>query len=370
MTGALSGRLPGATVASVRLGPVHDGTNARARAYLSYSSGLGPPAVFVKRAGRVVPRVALVALRALGTEARLAASGVALPLEHPRPFGGGVRPGTLDTVVVMDDVAVLGGVPASGASPLPVDAVADGLEGLARLHGRFTVTAIPASLGFLRPWCLGRGWARVSVASLRRGMRRASLCRSEAAGAETAFTGGAGAAVTGGAGAAGAEAAVTGGTLPRGLDARRLGSQFAASARLAARGPQCFLHGDPHPGNTYALAGGGIGFLDWQLARIGHWSHDVGYFLVGSLSVEDRRTHERSLLADYLQALERAGGSPPPWAVAWARYCATPAFGLATWLHTLSFGSFQPVPVCLATIARFAAAYDDLDTARSAVAEG
>lgn len=105
------------------------------------------------------------------------------------------------------------------------------------------------------------------------------------------------------------------------------------------------------------------GFLDWQLARTGNWSHDVGYFVAGSLAVEDRRAHDRELLACYLDALGAAGATPPSLGQAWDRYRETSAFGLASWLHTLSFGTFQQPPACLATIARFAAAYADLDGA-------
>lgn len=337
MTAALAGRHPGAVVDQVRLGPVDDGTNARARATLAYVRGDGPPAVFVKRSGRLVPRLALLALRALATEARLAASGVVLPLPHPRPYAGGVDAARLGTVVVMEDVTVPGGMPHDAVSPLSVQAVSSGLAGLARLHVAFPATGLPEALGFVRPWRLSSAWGQVSVVSLARGMRRLRHLGA-------------------------------GDVLPAGLDPGRLGRQFAASARLAATGPQSLLHGDPHPGNTYSLAGGGTGFLDWQLARIGHWSHDVGYFLAGSLCVEDRRAADRALLAEYVDAAGRAGGMVPTWGEAWSRYRATPAFGLATWLHTLSFGRLQPVDACLATIARFAAAYADLGTARSAVA--
>ncbi|MGH9088559.1 MAG: phosphotransferase, partial [Acidimicrobiales bacterium] len=155
---------------------------------------------------------------------------------------------------------------------------------------------------------------------------------------------------------------------PRDLGAAGLGRQFRRHSLLAASGDQTLLHGDAHPGNTYVTAGGDVGFLDWQLARTGHWSHDVGYFLVGSLDVADRRRHERNLLAGYLDELGRSGVVAPSWESAWARYRAAPAFGLATWVHTLSFGTFQPVGVCVATIRRYAAAYEDLDTARSTVA--
>jgi len=153
-------------------------------------------------------------------------------------------------------------------------------------------------------------------------------------------------------------------------DIHVLAAQFKASARRAAAGLQTVLHGDPHPGNTYATAAGGTGFYDWQLARLGHWAHDVGYFLVGSLGVEDRRAQEGVLLEGYLDTLGRLGVRRPRAARAWEHYRATPAFGLATWLHTLSFETFQPEDACLAAITRFAAAYDDLGTAYASVCPG
>jgi hypothetical protein len=331
MTAALSSRFPGVVVDDVRVGPVEDGTNARARVALRSLRGTGPRSVFVKRSGSAVHRLALLALGALATEARLAASGTELPLDHPAHFAGGVSWGRLATVVVMEDVTTVGGIPNEATTPLGVDEVASGLEGLARLHVAFPADRLPPSLRFLRPWRLGRGWSAVSVASLVRGIRRVESSGSRVA-----------------------------------VSPVVLGRQFRQSALLAASGHQCLLHGDPHPGNTYSLPGWRTGFLDWQLARLGHWSHDVGYFLVGSLSVVDRRAHERWLLARYLDAVGRAGGEVPSWETAWARYRATPAFGLATWVHTVSFGRLQPADVCLATIGRFAAAYEDLGT-RSAL---
>src|SRR3546814_7238951 len=59
------------------------------------------------------------------------------------------------------------------------------------------------------------------------------------------------------------------------------------------RGPVTLLHGDAHVGNTYVLPDGSVGFLDWQVVRRGCWSQDVGYFLVGALTQDDRREHER-----------------------------------------------------------------------------
>ncbi len=339
MTAALSARLPGVVVSQVDVGPVAAGTNDRARVLVSYGRGDGPASVFVKRHGRLVHRLALGVLGALGTEARLAAAGEVLPLTHPTLYAGGLEASRLATVVVMDDVVASGATPNDAHRALSVDEVRAGLDGLAALHSRYWDRPLPAALRFLRPWRLGAAWAVASELNLHRGVRRL-----RALGALDAPE--------------------------RVADVHVLAAQFRESARRAASGAQTLLHGDPHPGNTYATAAGGTGFYDWQLARLGHWSHDVGYFLVSSLGAEDRRAHERALLEGYLDGLGRLGVRRPRAARAWEQYRATPAFGLATWLHTLSFATFQPIDVCLATISRFATAYDDLATAHVVVSPG
>ena len=73
--------------------------------------------------------------------------------------------------------------------------------------------------------------------------------------------------------------------------------------RSLTRSPQTLLHGDPHIGNTYVLPDGEVGFLDWQVLRRGNWSLDLGYFVQGALTTEDRRRHERALLEQYRDAL-------------------------------------------------------------------
>lgn len=337
MTVALSGRHPGVVVSGVAVADAVDGTNSRARVRVSYGPGSsehGPESVFVKREGRVVHRLALVALGALTAEARLALSGSDLPIEHPLSYGAGIDRARLAVVVVMDDVTTRGGRPNQATTALDVEEVRDGLAGLASLHASFWDRRLPEGLGFLRPWRLGRRWAPVSGVSLARGMSR---LHEEAPGLRP----------------------------PAGASAVRLERQFRGSAVLASTGPQTVLHGDPHPGNTYGLPGGRTGFYDWQLVRTGNWAHDVGYFIVSCLATDDRRAHERDLLTGYLEALARAGVDAPYAGDAWERYRAAPAFGLGTWLHTISAGSFQPTDVCVATIERFAAAYGDLETARA-----
>ncbi len=334
LTLAIANRCPGALVGAIEVGEVAAGTNRRASVRLAYTEGLGPSSVFIKMQGRMLHRLALVALGALAAEARLAASGLELPLDHPVAYASGVDWPRLATVVVMDDVVTDGGRPNDAGTALEVSEVEAGLDGLARLHAAYWDKRLPPALGFLRPWRLSRRWAPLSRSSLSRGLRRL-----EEAGQPELF--------------------------PPRLDAAGLERQFRHSATLAATGPQTVLHGDPHPGNTYALPGNRTGFYDWQLVRTGNWSHDVGYFLVSSLDVADRRRHEEELLNRYLDALRRAGVDGPASGDAWRRYRATPAFGLGTWMHTLSAGSFQPFDVCLAILRRFAAAYEDLETDRS-----
>ncbi len=344
MTAALARRCPGAVVENVDVGAVVDGTNRRARVSLLYADGGGPDSVFVKWHGRMTHRLALLALRAWAAEARLADCGGELPLEHPVAFAAGVDRPRHRTIVVMDDVTTTGGRPNSATEALEVPEVRAGLEGLARLHAAYWDRPLPPGLAFLRHWRLSARWAPISAASLHRGLRL--LRHPDRLGP----SGPAGRAVP---------------AMPAGLHASCLERQFRRSAALAASGPQTVLHGDPHPGNTYALPGSRTGFYDWQLVRTGHWSHDVGYFLVSSLDIDDRRRHEKELLGNYLDGLGRGGVAPPAMEHAWARYRATPAFGLCTWLHTLSFGSLQPADVCLTTLGRFASAYGDLETDHS-----
>lgn len=331
MTAALAARFPGAVVGEIELIGHTRGTNDRAAVALRYASGEGPSRAFVKLHGAPLNRLALIALRAFYAEAELAASGVELPIESPLPIAAGWERRRLATIVVMEDVTLRDGEPNSAARPLNVAQARDGVRQLARLHAAFAGGGLPPALSFVRSWRLSRGWSPISAASLTRGL---ALAR-----------------------------AVDGAEALRHARALTLARQFRLSADLAAGGPQTLLHGDPHLGNTYSLRGGRVGFYDWQLIRSGNWSHDLGYFLVSALTVRDRREHERDLLNAYLAAQREGGGTPPDAAAAWERYRATPAYGLATWLHTLAGGSFQARGDCLAVIERFAAAYADLETA-------
>lgn len=331
MTNALGRRFPGAVVDRVQVTRIDEGTNLRAHIAIHYAAGCGPTRVFVKMDSTPFHRLLLFALGALSAEARLARPELTLPLEHPELYAGAMQPARLRAIVVMEDVTTRCGRPNEATTPLSVDSVRSGLQGLARLHAAFWDRRLPATLEFLRPWRVGPAWAPFVRFNLARALHR---LREE-----------------------GLERLV-----PASIQAGTLAWQFRATARLAVTGPQTVLHGDPHPGNTYTLTGPVTGFYDWQLIRIGSWSHDFGYFLISSLDVADRRAHERDLLRSYLDDLDCAGVTAPDFETAYGLYRAAPAFGLGSWLHAYVFGGLQHVSICLSTVERFAAAYQELET--------
>jgi aminoglycoside phosphotransferase (APT) family kinase protein len=127
--------------------------------------------------------------------------------------------------------------------------------------------------------------------------------------------------------------------------------------------PQTLLHGDPHIGNTYVLPDDEVGFLDWQMVRHGNWSLDLGYFLQGALTIDDRRAGERDLLDEYRGTLTLPAEEMPTAEEVWLRYRASVAHGLAIWMATLSGGdAWQRADICLAFAQRYSAAFIDLET--------
>jgi Ecdysteroid kinase-like family len=137
-----------------------------------------------------------------------------------------------------------------------------------------------------------------------------------------------------------------------------------ALQRHQSKLPQTLLHGDSHLGNTYLLPGHRGGLLDWQLCVRGYCLHDVSYLLATSLTIEQRRQHERELLNRYLQRLREHGvRHPPSFDETWREYCRAMVWGVYIgWLTTpvVNYGWEINVMNHL----RLTTAYEDLDTAR------
>ena len=72
--------------------------------------------------------------------------------------------------------------------------------------------------------------------------------------------------------------------------------------------PFAVIHGDYRLDNLlFTPAGNDVIAVDWQTAGIGPPLRDVAYFLGNSVTTEERRAHEESLLADYHAALVARG---------------------------------------------------------------
>jgi len=333
MTAALGEHFPGVTVDRVTVALRDDGTNRRARLALTYAAGSGPATVFAKA---VDPEHAeLVALTSgLFHEPRLFSSGVQLPLDHPAVYTALIDEPGSNFLMIMEDVVGRGADPRDSTRPMTVEQAANGVRGLARLHSRFwgeRLTSNPA-LSWVEPFVAFEGlqYAPLEIARERLG----DSVSSEVL-------------------------ALDGTALFVDLWARYIGTLTTS--------PQTLLHGDPHIGNTYVLPddspGDKVGFLDWQMARRGNWSLDLGYFLQGALTIEDRRRAERDLLDEYRGALELPAAELPSTEEVWLRYRASVAHGLAIWMATLSGGdAWQSAEICLALAQRYAAAFVDLDT--------
>jgi hypothetical protein len=329
MTQALSHRHPGARVSEVKLIMVDNGTNRRARFGVSYEAGSGPGVVFAKAEGDY--RQAHALNGNMFNEPDLFASGAPLPVDHPLAYQVLIdRPG-LDYVIVMEDVTQRGADPRDATRPMTVDQVANGLQGLARLHSEywgFSGLTHPR-LAWVQTWAATDGFAAGLIDRVPAGLERgASVLPDEV----------------------------------RRLDTRAIVDLWARCVDSLARDPVTLLHADPHVGNTYVLPNEDIGFLDWQVLRRGNWSQDVGYFLISALTVQDRRGSEAELIETYRRSLDVPNERRPAADEAWLRYRASPGYGLAVWLATLGSDTAQRREVCLALCERYAAAFVELGT--------
>jgi hypothetical protein len=329
MTAALAVEHPDAVVDAVRVDMRDDGTNRRARLAVSYSSGSGPATVFVKA---VDPdhKAMIKMTSGLLHEPRLFNSNVALPLEHPLVYSAPIDEAEEDFLLVMEDLNARGADPRDATRPLTVEQAANGVRGLARMHGEFWGSRIDRpGLDWLEPFL---PWDGMQYAPLPAALER------------------------------------LGGDAPASVHALSIDhlieGVWKPYIRTLTGSSQTLLHGDAHIGNTYLLPNGDVGFLDWQVARRGNFSLDLGYFLQGALTTEDRRLSERVLLEEYRDTLALPAEELPTADEIWLGYRASVAHGLTLWLATASAGELWQRPdIALALAQRYSAAYEDLQTA-------
>jgi hypothetical protein len=328
MTEALSRDFPGADVSRVTIVLRDDGTNRRARLGLEYTSGSGPQSVFAKAADPAHAELIAFTSGAFN-EPRLFLSGLPIPVDHPAVHLALMDETTADFLLVMEDVSARGADARDSLRPLSIDQAANGVRALARLHSAYWGHRLDdcAALAWVRPfvaWNVMAGGIDIGIE--RCGDTIPSEVRK-----------------------------LTGEAIESGYWARLIGT--------LTDGPQTLLHGDAHIGNTYVLPNDDVGFLDWQVLRRGNFSLDLGYFLQGAISKEDRRANEVDLVGQYYEALDLPAEERPTNEEVWLRYRASAAHGLALWLATASGSTWQLPEVSLALARRYSAAFTDLDTA-------
>lgn len=122
-------------------------------------------------------------------------------------------------------------------------------------------------------------------------------------------------------------------------DLSRLHTVFDALvdfAQTKEKGPMCLVHGDSHQGNSYVRPNGERVWLDWQLVRKGRPIRDFTYFLLGALTIEERRANDRDLLRHYRQCLVDTGaqGVPDDEAL-WESYRRWPPYAMQAWIANM-----------------------------------
>lgn len=152
-----------------------------------------------------------------------------------------------------------------------------------------------------------------------------------------------------------------------GFTVDELGIQKNRVQRHQATLPQTLLHGDGHVGNTYRVGNRG-GLIDWQLMARGYCMHDVGYYLMTSMQIEDRRRHEHDLLKYYLGKLREAGVSDAPdFDAAWLEYRRCAAWNVYIGWLTADIPNYG-WEICVLAHLRVMTAYEDLESAKAIAA--
>jgi len=337
LSDALSVRHPGARVRGVEVLERHEVTNSHAKLRVEYDEPAGAPeTLFCKLLPRDPARRPAIAQTGMGRKESLFYEHLA-PGLHMRVPGVHVVRWDEDEgsfILLMEDLAASGCTVSDGPTSVPADGAAAALADLAELHGRFED---PARRKALVPWV-----EEPSPAS--------------SYGAER---------------------------LQYGLDHHRdkLSDAFAELAMLYIENPQAIhdvwdgtpktvIHGDAHIGNLF-FDHGRIGFLDWGIINVNTPLRDASYFLCMSLSVEDRRKHERDLLKHYLELRRSHGGSEIGFDEAWKTHRLQSAYLVPASCQVVTFpeaASERRKIFAAAFLERAAAAVSDLEV-RAALAQ-
>ncbi len=352
LSAVLNQSFPGVEIISWEPASIYRGTNLGVKMILEYADYAGPRSVFVKLDGGFLAKSALVMLGALYKEAELARQKTDLPFRHPIFYGALIAKKSFSFLLAMEDIANENYRINTSLDNLSLKEARSGLEELAKLHGRYWNRTPDDRDRFIKVWHMAKPLWPVSAVNLKRGIREFYLLLKK----DKQFVSELSDLL--------AEDESKLFSPPYKINPIVLNKEFFLISSLYASGDITVLHGDPHIGNTYVSDSEELGFFDLQLLRRGNWSSDIGYFLLSSLSVEDRRKYLDELLDYYLGQLSLHAVVPPSKTQVKQLIACSPIFGLASWMHTFSFGIFQKKEYCLEMIKRFLCAYYDFETSR------
>lgn len=341
LTAVLGERHPGVEVSDVRVlatsqhGDGHASTADRLVVGLDYAPGRdgGLPSRMMVKTFLGRPHAPAIMYR---TEVRFYRDiRPELGIEAPRAFGGVADATTGQFGLLMEDLTLRGARFPNALTPVELETIMHLVETLAELHAHFwSSPRFRGDLDWLATPCTG-GMADVfrtfGLELIRKQLEfdfKAEVLRP----------------------------------LDRPLE--RLWDDLWRLQTILDTRPVTLLHGDPHIGNTYILPDGRGGLLDWQLMIRGRWAHDLTYLIVTGLTPEDRRKHERSILARYLDALGCRGVEVPDDEEAWLLYRQSVVWGLVIgWLITppRNYGE----AITTANLTRLVTAAQDLETFRA-----
>jgi len=237
-------------------------------------------------------------------------------------------------LVVMEDLAAAGGKFGHSLDHIGVDAVADGLADYAHIHGK--TWGDPRLAAF--------GWLQTSmdtpIDSDQLRMMWPYAAQNIAKPQYQAL-------------------------LPRWLlddpqNFHRLYDALGTYER-AQKGVFSVCHGDSHQGNSFTRANGQRIRIDWQLVRKGRPWRDITYFMIGALTIEERRANDRRLVEHYRDHLVATGAENVPGVdEIWDAYRRWPVYGCQAWIANMDEWGQNGYPMN----ERFFTALEDLETVK------
>lgn len=327
---ALSTRFPGVQVADARITKRIDGTATKLRYALDYANESAragaPPSLWIKSGFNAI---GANQGEAFANEVNFFRDiAPLLPINKPDCYFGQIEPTTRNGVILLEDLINRGATFGEATHPLTPEQAAGVLSLQARYHAKFWGDA---------NLCARFPWVKAGGAIAGAGMVDQFFGLWEPAMSRPRFD-----------------------LVPA---AQREKSRVQAALNRLMQdlreNPICFAHGDAHGANLYFDRDGAPGYLDWQHVMYGCWAFDTANFLITSLTIPDRRAHERPLLAHYRKELAANGVAVPSedeLFLTYRRYAMWP------FMWVMLPDGVHPEPICMLNAERACTAIADLNT--------